>query len=46
MTTLWLFAHHCLAHPLLFLSAESRWATRFHDWTADNMGRPGAGGGK
>lgn len=26
----WLFIHHCVAHPLLFVLHA---AERFHDWT-------------
>ena len=28
------FLHNCLAHPLLWLTRESKLAVRFHDWTA------------
>jgi hypothetical protein len=28
------FAHNCVAHPLLFLTGDSWWATWLHDWTA------------
>jgi hypothetical protein len=28
------FLHNCIAHPLLFMTRNHRWADRFHDWTA------------
>jgi hypothetical protein len=34
MSRLALFAHQCIAHPLLFWTRDARWAVRFHDWTA------------
>ena len=39
MKTMWSLIHNCAAHPLLATGA--RWATRFHDWTADKaFGEP------
>ena len=35
MSALLWAVHNCVAHPLLTLSFSARWATRFHDWTAD-----------
>lgn len=29
-----LFAHHCVAHPLLFWTGDATWAVRLHDLTA------------
>lgn len=34
----WEFAHQCIAHPIMFLSVRSKWATRFHGFTADKAG--------
>lgn len=34
MKKLFAFAHHCIAHPLLFWTAASTWSARLHDWTA------------
>lgn len=31
----WFFVHNVIAHPLLAFG--TRWADRFHDWTADKM---------
>ena len=28
------FLHHCVAHPLVFVTRDAKWAGRFHDWTA------------
>lgn len=29
------FIHNCIAHPLLFWSNDSKWAVKFHNWTAE-----------
>jgi hypothetical protein len=29
----WEFVHQCVAHPLLFVTAEAGWAVRLHDRT-------------
>lgn len=35
------FLHNCVAHPLLSLTANSKLAARFHDWTATKwLGEP------
>lgn len=34
MTALFRFAHHCIAHPLLFLTRDASWAVQLHDYTA------------
>ncbi len=35
------FLHNCVAHPLLFLTANASWTVRFHDWTAAKwLGEP------
>lgn len=31
---MWAAVHNLIAHPLLTLSLDSRWANHFHDWTA------------
>ena len=31
------FLHNCVAHPLLFWTASSRWSLRFHDWSSHKM---------
>lgn len=31
----WEFVHNTVAHPLMALSLNSGWSSRFHDWTAD-----------
>ncbi len=31
----WQFVHHCIAHPVFFLSGFAGWAERFHDWTGE-----------
>lgn len=31
----WIFIHNVVAHPLMSLSGEAKWADRFHDWTAE-----------
>jgi len=35
MQTFWSFVHNCIAHPLLFFSGHSRWATRLHDYSGE-----------
>ena len=32
---LWFIVHNAIAHPLLTLN--TKWADRFHDWTANKM---------
>ena len=32
---MWWAIHNLVAHPLLVTGAK--WATRFHDWTAERM---------
>lgn len=34
---LWRFLHNCVAHPLLFIANDARWAVHFHDYTSDRM---------
>lgn len=31
----WDFVHNVIAHPLLI--TRSKWADKFHDWTANKM---------
>lgn len=35
MKTLWFIIHNLIAHPLLVTG--SKWADKFHDWTANKM---------
>lgn len=30
---LWQGVHHCITHPLVWLTFGADWADRFHDWT-------------
>lgn len=31
----WSFVHNCIAHPLLFLTADSQLAIRLHDYSGE-----------
>jgi len=31
------FLHNCIAHPLLFLTADAAWAVQLHDWSSHKM---------
>ncbi|MDB5200563.1 MAG: hypothetical protein JWO92_2526 [Chitinophagaceae bacterium] len=35
MKKIWSIIHNLIAHPLLIFG--TKWADRFHDWTADKM---------
>ena len=35
MRFLWSFVHNCVAHPLLWLTGHSKWATRLHDYSGE-----------
>lgn len=33
----WEFVHNCIAHPLLFWTANASWAVKLHDWSSHKM---------
>lgn len=30
----WSFIHNCVAHPLMWFTADAQWAVRLHDYSA------------
>ena len=39
MVSFWWAVHNIVAHPLMSLSFNSKWADQFHDWTAEKAER-------
>lgn len=35
LISMWCFIHNAVAHPLLAITGNARWAEGFHDWTAE-----------